>query len=308
MTTDTKQIITLASGLASQWTSTNITLPMGLIGYEYDTKKFKIGNGVTKWNSLDYTHDQTITEEHIELLNKADQANGPLVLSEDGMVPLDRLPSQVKEHIKYVANIEARDALPLEDRKCIVVVLDASGDIIKVNDAVNYAMHQLYPNTTQFGTDGGGAVYLDFDGILQYESSDGYLTLQDFGLISEEATQFIDYGSVNNIHTNELDFGKINSKIGDVTVTKSGAVYTWNGSLNNGTWMKLSEFESMDVDFSMYFRTLVDTLEIINDGLNFVKMTIPERNKLQLILTTDNTYHLQGLTPSEISTALTQIV
>jgi hypothetical protein len=39
---------------AANWTSTNPTLSSGELGYETDTKKFKIGDGTTAWTSLAY--------------------------------------------------------------------------------------------------------------------------------------------------------------------------------------------------------------------------------------------------------------
>ena len=39
---------------AAGWTAANPILLLGEIGYETDTKKFKIGDGATNWNSLDY--------------------------------------------------------------------------------------------------------------------------------------------------------------------------------------------------------------------------------------------------------------
>jgi hypothetical protein len=39
---------------AANWTSNNPTLATGEIGYETDTKKFKIGDGSTAWTSLAY--------------------------------------------------------------------------------------------------------------------------------------------------------------------------------------------------------------------------------------------------------------
>ena len=39
---------------ASNWTSNNTVLLAGEFGYETDTKKFKIGDGTTAWQSLDY--------------------------------------------------------------------------------------------------------------------------------------------------------------------------------------------------------------------------------------------------------------
>lgn len=41
-------------GTAAQWTSVNPVLAAGEFGYETDTGKAKIGNGITTWNSLSY--------------------------------------------------------------------------------------------------------------------------------------------------------------------------------------------------------------------------------------------------------------
>jgi hypothetical protein len=41
-------------GAASRWTSANPTLLAGEIGFETDTNKMKIGDGVTAWNSPAY--------------------------------------------------------------------------------------------------------------------------------------------------------------------------------------------------------------------------------------------------------------
>jgi hypothetical protein len=41
-------------GTAAQWTAANPILAAGEIGFETDTNKFKIGNGATAWNALDY--------------------------------------------------------------------------------------------------------------------------------------------------------------------------------------------------------------------------------------------------------------
>ena len=44
-------------GTAVAWTSANPVLSAGEIGFETDTNKFKIGNGVTTWDSLNYFVD-----------------------------------------------------------------------------------------------------------------------------------------------------------------------------------------------------------------------------------------------------------
>ena len=47
-------------GLASEWTSADPLLSEGEIGLELDTGKWKIGDGVTSWNSLGYASQNTI--------------------------------------------------------------------------------------------------------------------------------------------------------------------------------------------------------------------------------------------------------
>lgn len=47
---------------AADWTSNNPVLILGEPGLESDTGKFKIGDGVTAWNSLDY-HDASLEAE-----------------------------------------------------------------------------------------------------------------------------------------------------------------------------------------------------------------------------------------------------
>ena len=44
---------------ASAWTSANPILSQGEAGYEYDTGRFKVGNGITPWNSLAYSSGVT---------------------------------------------------------------------------------------------------------------------------------------------------------------------------------------------------------------------------------------------------------
>ena len=50
--------IKIRRGLASEWSSVNPILASGEIGLETDTRKFKFGNGLTTWNSLQYSVDK----------------------------------------------------------------------------------------------------------------------------------------------------------------------------------------------------------------------------------------------------------
>lgn len=49
--------IQLRRGSEVEWSTANPTLAIGEVGINLDTYKFKIGNGVTPWNSLPYSQD-----------------------------------------------------------------------------------------------------------------------------------------------------------------------------------------------------------------------------------------------------------
>lgn len=46
---------------SANWSSVNPILADGMPGYEKDTGRLKIGDGVTAWNSLDYKFEETVT-------------------------------------------------------------------------------------------------------------------------------------------------------------------------------------------------------------------------------------------------------
>lgn len=54
--------ITDRKSTAAEWTSSNPVLALGEHGYETDTKKEKIGDGTTAWNSLAYKNTDQIIE------------------------------------------------------------------------------------------------------------------------------------------------------------------------------------------------------------------------------------------------------
>lgn len=63
----------------------------------------------------------------------------------------------------------------------------------------------------------------------------------------------------------------------DATVTSgAAATYVWYQS----AWQKISEAESIDIDFSKYFNLDTNTIDNIKDGTTHVRMTTGERTKL----------------------------
>lgn len=89
-------------GTAAQWISTNNgngpVLNIGEIGYESDTNKFKIGDGVSHWIDLNYFADAVelggSIDDYIPLTQKG-AANGVATLNSSGVIPSEQIPSLV---------------------------------------------------------------------------------------------------------------------------------------------------------------------------------------------------------------------
>jgi len=89
-------------GTAAQWISTNggdgPILNAGEIGYESDTNKFKIGDGVNHWVDLNYFADVVelggSIDDYIPLTQRG-TANGVATLNADGVIPSSQIPSLV---------------------------------------------------------------------------------------------------------------------------------------------------------------------------------------------------------------------
>ena len=59
----------LKRGTAARWVELNLVLDAGEPGFEYDTKKLKIGDGKTAWNDLPYigSNDVYVVAEYEDL-------------------------------------------------------------------------------------------------------------------------------------------------------------------------------------------------------------------------------------------------
>jgi hypothetical protein len=74
---------------SATWTVNNMVMPCRQIGFETDTLKFKIGDGVTEWNDLPYLAsssslgDMTLysCDNKNLIVNVVDQNNTPVVLT-----------------------------------------------------------------------------------------------------------------------------------------------------------------------------------------------------------------------------------
>jgi len=104
-------------GTASQWTSANPILNAGEIGFESDTNKFKIGDGINHWADLDYFIDEnalgTTLGDYVETALLA-VANGVATLNASGKLETSQIPDLAQVTVHAVANQAARLALVVE--------------------------------------------------------------------------------------------------------------------------------------------------------------------------------------------------
>lgn len=91
--------IQLRHDTAANWTSVNPVLLEGEVGIETDTKKFKVGDGVTNWTSLAYGNADTEAIEQLEqdygsLVDKVDNL-------EDNAITLDKINTPLEQQNVY---------------------------------------------------------------------------------------------------------------------------------------------------------------------------------------------------------------
>jgi phage-related tail fiber protein len=77
-------IIQIRRGLAATWTEQNPVLSAGEMGLETDTKKMKVGDGTTAWNSLGYSVGQVGNIEFDGNSIKSTDQDGNLTLDPNG--------------------------------------------------------------------------------------------------------------------------------------------------------------------------------------------------------------------------------
>lgn len=88
-------------GTASEWSTSNPLLLAGEIGFETDTKKIKIGDGSSNWNTLTYVSGSTGVDE---LLSAGNNDVGTLG-SIDNATTIDTIVASEWRSLKYVVTM-----------------------------------------------------------------------------------------------------------------------------------------------------------------------------------------------------------
>ena len=109
-------LIQLKRGTASRWSTINPLLKNGELGVETDTKKIKLGNGTSQWNSLNYINivpedlGNTL-DSYIESSEKGN-AGGVATLNSSGVIPDSQISPTIARDTEIITSYNDLDDLP----------------------------------------------------------------------------------------------------------------------------------------------------------------------------------------------------
>ena len=116
--------------------------PAGIWFLESDTGVMKVSDGTSLYSALPNKVEALFTSSFKTLLDNANAANGVAKLDASGKLTMGMLPEELTSSVlsgavKYVADIDARDALT--EKGGMVIVVDASADATVATGTAGYA-------------------------------------------------------------------------------------------------------------------------------------------------------------------------
>lgn len=156
-------------GLAAQWTSANPVLAAGEIGFEIDTNKFKVGDGINQWADLTYFADVAGVGESLEgyvSLDSVGAPDGVASLDSSGKIPVSQLGNLIADAPALLDTLEEISAALGDDPDFVSKVVP----IVKKTETEWAADTSIIPlgtiayNTTLLGIKVGNGIN-DFAGL-----------------------------------------------------------------------------------------------------------------------------------------------
>mgnify|MGYP003341841230 CR=1 FL=1 len=236
--------IQVRRGTSTDWSTVNPTLAAGEIGFESNTKKVKIGDGTTAWNSLDYiSSDVPVIDEIAQ-----DAVNSALTMG-DG---LSKVYNDAANTITLTANTAAGDNIVKTiDGVTHAIVLSLS-DTVNVNTRLNSPeIHTTTLVATDATVDEGSFTTLNVTGNLTVSGTTTTVNSTDLNV----SDPMIYIGQSNS--SNVLDLGIVGA-FDNGTYQHTGLVR----DASDGKWKLFSGVTTepgTTVDFSTYEK---DDLEI----------------------------------------------
>jgi len=202
-------------GTAANWTSANTILLAGEVGFETDTLKFKIGDGVTAWTSLAYVSDLTtavlksLYDPNTILAATADNTPAALTVGEQTVV--GRITGGA------IAALTVAQLLAL-------VFSSAMTENVEIQLTAAPSADGKYSGITEAGTLGETVAYGE---CVYFKTSDSkwYLAKADAAATSTGKIAICLVGGAANASTRVLLFGKIRADAKFPTFTIGTAVF-----------------------------------------------------------------------------------
>ena len=251
---------------AAKWTTANPLLQRGELGVETDTRKIKVGDGITYWNDLEYakasgdwgdiTGDITEQTDLVEFVNNAVAAEASIRAQADQQLQsnIDNVAADLTEHEQDTSNphnvTKAQVGLGNVDNTSDIDKPVSTAQATAINNAVSTHNVSETAHSNQFSQYRTSASQDTIDNQiksdianLQSTKADKATTLAGYGITDAYTKTEVDakVSSVYRFRGSVATYANLPTTgqvVGDVwNVEDTGANYAWSGS----EWDKLSE-------------------------------------------------------------------
>jgi len=166
-----------AYGTAAAWANTDIVIPAGVPCWTSDTRVLKVGDGTNLFAALPAAIDKVFTQAFLDLLSNFNGPNQLVRGNANGKVPFSQIEGFTEGlPFQFVADIAARDAIPVGQRTKLYFVADASADLNVTAGSAGYAWDSANSEWLMFFEFESSNI--DFDTLL---STNDTLILQSVG-------------------------------------------------------------------------------------------------------------------------------
>lgn len=128
-----KGMVLTSADIRAAWEALTIPIPRGVMIYEIDTEKVKIGNGVNLYSELPYRIDAVLTQEQKTMLDAVNSVNGVLQLDSTGKISTSLLPAEfqtaVADTVVAKDDAEAAAVLAIDAKTAAENARDTTVDI-----------------------------------------------------------------------------------------------------------------------------------------------------------------------------------
>lgn len=291
-------LIQVRRGTTSEWNSTNTVLSAGEWGLDTTTKRYKIGDGLTAWNSLPYA---SILPSSNDLVGNsgvgisfASTTGVPVTITVTGITTsqINDFDSAVDAKITAaaVSAEQVQDIVASGDHVTTGFLRNGTGVVIDYNDASNFVTINVSgyalvdhshtsSNITDFSeaaqdaiaTDAGSTGFLrNGSGInLAYNDSSNTLTVAITGIPSSLITNFA--SSVNDLIDSAVSTSIVAGSGVDIVYNSGNNTLTVSSALTAGSGLSLSHSGgNYTISLSDPTIQLADVTDLSTNARNFL--------------------------------------